>query len=169
MELLVNPTSYSNALELIKLGVHQICVGTKEFSLRNNCLLTIKQIEELIKNKKQTKILILVNRLYFDPELPELAKYILAISKLNIDGIIFSDFGINQICFENNLKVNLIYNPETLVTNFGQFDFYKENNIGEVALARELNVNQIKEIASNKKDMKIQVQVGGHALMMHSR
>lgn len=169
MELLVNPASYSNALELISLGVHQICVGTKEFSLRNNCLLTIKQIEELIKNKKQTKILVLINRLYFDPELDALTEFILEISKLKIDGIIFSDFAVNQICFENNAHVNLIYNPETLVTNYGQFNFYLENNISEVALARELNVNQIKEIGVNKGDMKIQLQVSGHALMMHSR
>ncbi|GHU48229.1 hypothetical protein FACS1894218_4550 [Bacilli bacterium] len=169
MELLVNPASYSNALELINLGIHQICVGTKEFSLRNNCLLTIKQIEELTKNKKQTKVLVLVNRLYFDPELNELTKFILEINKLNIDGIIFSDFAVNQICFENDLKVNLIYNPETLVTNYGQFDFYLQNNISEVALARELNAHQIKEIAANKNGMKLQLQVGGHALMMHSR
>ncbi len=40
MELLINPASYDNALELIKLGVHQISIGLDAFSMRNNCVLS---------------------------------------------------------------------------------------------------------------------------------
>jgi putative protease len=166
---LVNPTSYSNALALIELGVHQIYVGDHQFCTRNNCHLTLAQIEELVKQKRNTKILVLVNRFFFEPELESLTQYLLALDKISIDGIIFSDFAVNQICFEQHLKHKLIYNPETLVTNYEQFDFYLDNHIQEVSLARELNKNEIKEIAKHKNQMKIQVQVAGHAYMMHSR
>jgi putative protease len=169
MELLVNPTSYTNAIDLIELGVHQLCVGDNHYCVRNNCHLTLKQIETLIKNKKQTKIMVLVNRFYFDPELDELTDYLISLNKLNVDGFIFSDFAINQICYEQKINVSLIYNPETLVTNYDQFPFYLENGIGEVTLARELNVDELKEIGQNKNKMKTQIQVGGFAYVMHSR
>jgi putative protease len=169
MELLVNPASYSNALALIELGVHQIYVGDNQFCTRNNCHLSLAEIEELVKQKKETKIIVLVNRFFFEPEIKVLEKYLIALDKIKIDGVIFSDYAVNQICYEKQLTHKLIYNPETLVTNYEQFPFYIANNIQEVALARELNQNEIKEIAKNKNQMKIQVQVAGYAYMMHSR
>jgi collagenase-like PrtC family protease len=169
MELLVNPTSYTNAIDLIDLGVHQLCVGDNHYCVRNNCHLTLDEIKTLTQHKKNTKILVLVNRFYFDPELDNLTTYLMELSKLDIDGFIFGDFAINQICYEQKIRIPLIYNPETLVTNYDQFPFYLENNIGEVALARELNANEIKEIGQKKNQMKLQVQVSGYAYVMHSR
>jgi collagenase-like PrtC family protease len=169
MELLVNPASYSNAVDLIKLNVHQISVGVKQFAHRNNCELNIEQIKSLTAIKNKTKILILVNKFFFEQDVSNLQTFLMQISQLNIDGIIFSDMAVAQLCFENNIMTKLIYNPDTLVCNWGQFPFYLQNNISEVSLARELNAKEIKEIVANKINMKIQLQVAGYALVMHSR
>jgi putative protease len=169
MELLVNPASYSNALTLIKLGVHQIFLGDNQFCTRNNCHVTLKQLQALVQQKKNTKVLVLVNRFFFEPEIKALEDYLMALNKIAIDGIIFADFAVNQICYEKQLTLRLIYNPETLVTNYEQFPFYQANNIQEVALARELNHNEIRTIATHKRQMRTQVQAAGYAYMMHSR
>jgi putative protease len=169
MELLVNPTSYANALELIALGAHQLAVGTKQFSTRNSCDVNLTEIAQLTKLKKQTKILVLVNRFFFDPQLKDLEEYLESLSHLPIDGIIFSDMAINQICFELKINIPLIYNPETLVTNYDQFPFYLDNKITEVVLARELQQREIAEMGAHKDLMHIQVQVSGYAYVMHSR
>jgi putative protease len=117
MELLVNPASYSNAVDLIKLKVHQINVGTQEFSIRNNCNLTLGELEELVAHKNTTKVFVLVNKFFFEPEIISLEKFLLEICKLNIDGIIFSDMAIPQILFEHHIRTSLIYDPDTLVCN----------------------------------------------------
>lgn len=169
MELLVNPASYSNAVDLVKLNVHQISIGVKQFAQRNNCELNIEQIKSLTTIKNKTKILILVNKFFFESEINDLQQFLIQIAKLNIDGIIFNDMAIPQICFEKNIKINLIYDPDTLVCNWGQFSFYLQNNISEVSLSRELNAKEIKEIIANKTNMKIQLQVAGYAFVMHSR
>jgi collagenase-like PrtC family protease len=169
VELLVNPTSYTNALKLIEMSVHQLYVGEKQFSTRNSCDFNLEQIKNLVENKKNTKILVLINKLFFEPEIEELEKYIIELSKFNIDGIIFADYAVNQIVYEQKLNIKLIYNPDTLVVNYGQFEFYKQNNISEVSLARELNAKQTLEIIKNKKDMYVQMQVCGYMFMMHSR
>jgi putative protease len=117
MELLVNPASYSNAVDLVKLNVHQISIGVKQFAQRNNCELNIEQIKSLTTIKNKTKILILVNKFFFESEINDLQQFLIQIAKLNIDGIIFNDMAIPQICFEKNIKINLIYDPDTLVCN----------------------------------------------------
>jgi collagenase-like PrtC family protease len=170
VKLLVNPTSYANAIDLIASGVHQISVGTHETSVRNSCNLSLKEIQKLVENKKNTEVLILVNKLFFEPEIANLEKFIINVSKLKIDGLIFADYAIPQIVDEQNIKnIKLIYNPETLVTSHGQFDFYLENNITEVSLAREIIGREVDEIIKNKGQMKIQLPVAGYSYMMLSR
>jgi collagenase-like PrtC family protease len=169
MELLVNPASYSNALELINLGVHQIFVGDNQFCVRNNCHITLDQLKTLCSSKRNTKVIVLVNRFFFEQDLIDLDKHLIALSKIQVDGIIFGDFAIKQICHERKINIPLIYNPETLICNYEQFPFYIENGIQEVSLARELNHHEIKDMCANKNQMKLQVQVAGYAYMMHSR
>jgi putative protease len=166
MELLVNPTSYNNALDLIKLGVHQISVGTKELSTSNSCVLSLEEISELVKHKNNTKILILVNRVYFEPDIKGLEEFLIKISKLDIDGVIYCDYAVNQILFEQNIKLHEVYNPETLVVNYGQIPFYLENGISEISLARELSGFNMNEIIKNKQGIKIQINVAGYSYMM---
>ncbi|MDR2829384.1 MAG: U32 family peptidase, partial [Mycoplasmataceae bacterium] len=125
--------------------------------------------EELVSNKKNTKIIVLVNKIFFDFDLIELEKYLVELTKLNIDGIVYADYAVNQILFEHNISIHQIYNPETLVVNYGQIPFYLDNGISEICLAREINGNNIKDIIENKKTMKIQVQVSGYSYMMWSR
>jgi putative protease len=166
MELLVNPTSYANALNLIKLGVHQISVGTKEFSTANSCQLSLEEITELVKYKNKAKILVLVNRIFFEPEIKNLENFLIKLSELDIDGIIYCDYAVNQIIFEQKIKIYQIYNPETLVVNYGQIPFYLENGINEISLARELSGYNINEIIKHKQNMKIQLNVAGYSYMM---
>jgi putative protease len=169
MELLVNPTSYSNALKLIDLNVHQIFIGDNQFCVRNNCNLSLKEIKLITENKKNTKIIILINKFFFDYELIDLENYLIALSKMSVDGIMFSDMAVNQICYEQKISIPLIYNHETLVTNSEQFPFYLKNDITEVSLARELKHQEIEQIVQSKKEMKTQIQVSGYGYIMHSR
>lgn len=144
-------------------------VGVKKFSTYCECLLSIKEIQKLCKNKHKTKIYININRYFFEHEINDLQKLLKSIINLDIDGIIFADFAIPQILFELKIKTYLIYNPETLITNYGQFYFYFKNNINEVCLARELQKNEIQEISNNRNKMKIQMQVCGYSFIMQSR
>jgi collagenase-like PrtC family protease len=169
MELLVNPANYDNAIELIKLGVSQIYVGISHHSIHMNAILSLVELKTLLRYKQNTKILISINRFFFEPDLDPLQTLLTDLKALNIDGIIFSDFAVIQIAKEINLQTNFIYRPNTLVTNYGQFDFYLKNNIHSVVLANELNKKEVWDIAKNKNQMQIYMQISGHVLMMESR
>jgi collagenase-like PrtC family protease len=124
LQLLVNPINFKNAKALINLGVDQLFVGLKNFSIHCECHLSLNEIKKLVKIKNVTKIFININRYFFENEINALTKILLQIAQINIDGIIFSDFAIPQILHEHKIKKRLTYNPETLVNNYGQFDFY---------------------------------------------
>jgi collagenase-like PrtC family protease len=167
----INPTSYQNAIDLIRLGIERITIGDPLFSCRNSCNLSIDEIKKVLSNKNNTKVIILVNKIFFENELVNLEKYLIEICQLDIDGIEFADYAVLQILHENNLskKIYTIYNPETLVVSYQQFPFYLQNDINEVFVARELNQHQINEIGKNKGLMNIGIQVCGYSYMMQSR
>ncbi|MDR3163646.1 MAG: U32 family peptidase [Mycoplasmataceae bacterium] len=169
MDLVINPASYDNAIELIKLGVPYIYVGIDHYSICANCILNLSQLHALAKIKKNTKILVSLNRFFFEPEIKQLEILLQNIKSMPVDGIIFGDFAIVQIAKEINFQTKLIYRPYTLVTNYGQFAFYQQNQINCAILANELNAKEVMTIAQNKGQMQIGLQVAGHALTMYSR
>jgi putative protease len=169
LQLLVNPVNLNNAFALIKMGVHQIFIGIKNFSIHCNCLISIVELKKILQRKNKTKIFININRYFFESEIKMLESLLVEITKLNIDGIIFNDFAIPQILFEKNISSYLIYNPETLVTNFGQFDFYLKNRINEVSISREVKKDEISKMCNKNNGIKIQMQVSGYPLIMHSK
>jgi collagenase-like PrtC family protease len=146
-----------------------LVVGIAGFSNRSACNFSLEQIKELVNNKKDTKIYLMINKNFFDPELPGLEKLLIDVCKLDIDGIMFADYAVPQILFENKINTYLIYNPETLNVNRGKIDWFVDNNINEICLAREINKREMFDISNNKKTIKTQVQGCGYAFMMDSR
>lgn len=169
MELTVEAFSLDHALKCIEIGVDNLILGNELFANRLSYSFNESEIANLVNKRKTTKIWIKVNNFFFEHEIDRLEMYLRWLSSLEIEKVIFQDYAVAQINFENNLNLNLHYNPETLVTSYGQFDFFKENNINSVFVARELMYNELQEICENKNGMKIEIQAFGYGFIMHSR
>ncbi|MDE5841636.1 MAG: U32 family peptidase, partial [Malacoplasma sp.] len=157
------------AYRLDKRKVDYIVVGLKGFSCRINNFFSLEVIERVKKNLKYSKLCVFLNNLYSEKEIEKLENILEKLSELKIDLIMFSDFAIPQIIYEKNINLSLHYNPETLVTSYGQFDFYLENNIHKVNLATELTLSEMKRICDNKKQMYVSIKGFGLGFVMHSR
>lgn len=169
MKVIVSPANYQNTLDLIKLNINYLIIGQEHFSVRKNYNFSNQELKDIVANKNNSKILVLINRTFFEEDIESLTKYLLDLSKLNIDGIIFSDFAVVQICKEQNLSFEFFYNPETLVTNYGQFEFYLKNKINNVFISRELRLNEVTKILENKNQINIGMQCSGYSFMMESK
>lgn len=167
MNLLVQACNLTNAINLSKLGVHTVIVGEISFASRLPGDINLKEIKEL--KDKGIRIAVLVNNLFSETELEALENYLSELSKIKPDSVIFHDFAVQYINEENNLGLNLTYHPETVVTSYAQFDFYKQNNINSVCLARELFLSEVKKINQNANGMRTEVQAHGLCFMMQSR
>lgn len=169
MKIAVTCCNLDFAIYMTENNVDNIIVGLKDFACRFNNYFDFDQIKTLVENKKQSKITVCINNIFFENELNDLSEAIAKLIKLNIDAIMFHDLAVAQIVKENNYAIALHYNPETLVTSYGQFDFYLKNNIKSVSIASELTMGEIKKIHENKKQMQTYVKVYGLGFVMHSR
>lgn len=169
MQLLIEPVNYTHAINCIEQNVDIILVGNEQFSTRIVHSFSIEEIKKILENKKNTQVWIKVNTFFFEPEIIELEKYLTLLSTLPIDKVVFQDYAICEINHNNKLGLELHYNPDTLITSYGQFYFFRNINVNSCFLARELLINEILEIAKQKETTKIEVQGLGYGMIMHSR
>ena len=177
-KIIITANNYDNAINILNTNskyLKAIIVGYEKFSDCINSKLSIKEINNLIliAHKQGVEIYMLIDSFIYEDQINELEQLIKTTAEIKIDGIIFNDFAINQICYENKIDIKLIYNPKTLVTNYGQFDFYLKNNINSVVLPNELLLNEILEMGDNcqinNKKIEIIKQVSGYSMIMFSR
>ena len=171
MKIITLCNNKENINNLLQTKADIIAVGCKGFSDKTQTKLTKEEIKELLdKSKKACKeIYVYLDAFIYDIMIPELEELLVYLDSIKIDGIIFNDLGINQICYEKKLKLNLVYDPKALVTNYEQFPFFKKNDINTVVLANELKDFEVIECCKNKKDMKLAKQVAGYVFIMESR
>lgn len=169
-KLLVTPNNVNNALKLLSIA-DGLILNLKNFSCRSNYYYNFKEIKSITEARKNNcEIFVNLSNFIFDNQINELENTLIDLDKLNIDGIIFNDYAIAQIHYEQKLKTKLIYNPSTLVTSYGQYDFFKENNIYNLILSNELFAHEVKEIGNKKpNDFSLMVQIHGLSLIMFSR
>lgn len=166
MKLWINPIGFEHAKQLqTNKHINYLIVGVKKYSCRNTCLLTIDQIKQLDLNK----VAVSINNLYMDEEIDGLTKLLKQLKEIGAKTIIFSDYGIKQICDEIKYAPEFVYNSETLTTNYSQLPFFKRNKINEVVLPRELFLNEIEQFAYHKQNVRLQMQAEGYGLVMHSK
>lgn len=171
MNLIVSPLNYQNALELCSKKFNGIVlVGVKQFTNKSSCLLSLQQLVKLnlITKKHNKELYVLIDAFIYEEDLNALIKLLKFIEKNNIPGVVFNDFAIAQIHYENKFKFKLIYDSKSLVTNYGQLDFYKSNHISKVFLPDELRSFEISEFSKNKK-IELIKQVAGYVYIMQSR
>lgn len=170
MKIIASPANYNEALLLLKNKIDVLVLGDNTHCVRNVYNCSLAEIKELCSKKGESQIWVNVNAFFYEPQIVELEEYLQALSQLSIDRVIFNDYAVAQINYEQQLNLKLHYDPNTLITSYGQFEFYVENGFTSVNLSNELFLPEIKSILENKPmNLEISLQVHGFVLIMHSR
>lgn len=169
MKIAVTCCNLELGLNLAKSKIDNIIVGLRGFACRFNNYFEYEEIKELVGNKQNSKITVCLNDIFFEDAISKLEIAIKKLVELKVDCLMFHDFAVAQIVKENNYDIDLHYNPETLVTSYGQFDFYLKNKINNVSIASELTMHELKQIHANKGNMTTYVKGYGLGFVMHSR
>ena len=98
MTLIVNLNSLDHIYDYLSIGVDHFIVGAEVFSLRQAKSFSYEEIRQLKQSDSQIKVFVLVNALVEQHLLPELKTHLKTLAKLQVDGILFQDFGVLQIC-----------------------------------------------------------------------
>lgn len=168
MSLIVNINSLSYLYDYLDLDVEHFIVGTTQFSCRQALTLDYKQIVEIKKKYPNIKLFVLVNALVEQKYLEDLKKHLRKLYECQIEGIIFQDFAVLQICNEEKYAFEKIYDPETLNTNHQTLAVLKEQGIDGAFLAREIPLKE-KQMIEQKSSIKTMVQIHGVEYMAYSK
>lgn len=168
MELVLSLNSKKYIYDYIEIGVKYFVVGAKYFSCRQALTLDYDEIKELKMKLGNAKLWVLVNALIEEKYLDLLEEHLVKLKTVGVDGILFQDFGVLQICKEKKLDFEMIYHPDTLNTNQATLNYLGTQGIQGAFLAREIPLAEKKVIAKNIA-VKTMVQVHGVEYMAYSK
>jgi len=159
-----------NQMKNLSAYVDGFLIGNDTFGTRLTQSYSIPNLNIAIKNAKFLKkeIYLLCNQMFTDDQLEALKSFI---SQLNMDlvhGVIVADIGAILVLKKLGYAKKVIYNPETLLTNSYDVNFLVDEGIYGAYIAKEITLEDIKEIASSKK-LKLFMVGHGHLNMFYSK
>jgi len=145
-ELLAPAGDFPMLVAAVKAGANAVYFGLKEFSMRDNAKnFSIEDLSKIneICGKKVKKYLTL-NVIIYEEEVKKIEE-ILKKVKGKVDAIICWDLSVINLC--RKLKIPFHVSTQASVSNSESAKFYKSLGAERVVLARELSLEQIKEIS----------------------
>lgn len=90
------------------------------------------------------------------------------IADTNPDAIIFSDPGTYNVLRKYFPNVHMHLSTQTSTLNYESIKFWRDLGVKRIVLARELHIDEIKEIKENVPDIELEVFVHGAMCMSYS-
>jgi U32 family peptidase len=171
-ELLAPAGNLENLKMAIIYGADAVYLGGVNFGLRARAKnFTIEQLEEGIKfaHEKGKRIYITVNIIAHNEDLEGLPEYLATLQKLKVDAVIVSDPGIIKIVKETVPGLEIHLSTQANTTNYAAVNFWYEQGVSRIILARELSLKEINEIVKESPpEMKLETFVHGAMCISYS-
>jgi putative protease len=159
VEILSPAKNLIQGMAAINAGADAVYIGAPQFGARTNATNSIEDIEELIKYAHlfKAQVFVVVNTILYDHELEDCQSLIHQLYAIGVDAIIVQDMAV----LEMDLPPMVIH-ASTQANNRDpkHVKFLKDAGIKRVVLARELNLDQIKDI-SIATDVELEFFVSG--------
>lgn len=180
IELLAPAKDKKCAIAAIDFGADAIYIGASEFGARKNAPNSIDDIEEIVQyaHKFNVKVYVTINTILTDDELIRAKELIKKLEKINVDAVIVQDMGLIDAkschCEESideaiQKNLNIPFHASTQCDNrtVEKVKFLESIGFSRVVLARELSIDQIKEI-KEKTDVELEVFIHGALCVSYS-
>lgn len=166
MKIIIKTESISVIKALSVFDVEFIFVEPL-FSYQHPFIQTLDDLNQRLTFLKGKPFYLNINAYIEDYQLDALKMSLNDYIQLKPKGFYFADFAIYQLLKELGYQGELIYAPETILTNSSDTSFYLKY-VERCLIAKELTLNEILEI-SNKHSHKIEVFALGYAMMSVSK
>jgi putative protease len=148
-ELLAPAGDFPMLAAAVNAGADAVYFGLKEFSMRasakNFSIDDLKKIREICNSSpKKPKMYLTLNTIIYDKELKTIETTIKKV-KGKVDAIICWDLSVVNLC--KKYKIPFFISTQASVANKQAALFYKKLGAKRIILARELDLQQIKQIS----------------------
>ncbi|MBR6158727.1 MAG: U32 family peptidase, partial [Lachnospiraceae bacterium] len=164
-ELLIPAGSLDVLKVAVRYGADAVYIGGEAFGLRAKAKnFTEKEMEEGIKfaHDHNVKVYVTANILAHNRDMEDAEEYFSALSKIGPDALIISDPGLFTIAREVAPDIPVHISTQANNTNYLTFDFWEKLGAKRVVCARELSLEEIRQIREHiSPDMEIECFVHG--------
>ena len=166
IELLSPAKDLECGLAAINHGADAVYIGASQFGARAAAGNTVEDIAKLVQYAHQFKVKVLVamNTVLTDEQLPEAEKLIWEIYNTGADALIIQDMGILKL---NLPPIALHASTQTDNRSVEKVKFLQDVGFSRVVMARELSLAQIVEI-SNQTEVELEAFVHGALCVSYS-
>ncbi|MBQ3219171.1 MAG: U32 family peptidase [Clostridia bacterium] len=169
---LLSPAGDMNKLKTaFYYGADAVYIGGKSMSLRALAgNFTDEEIFQAVKyaHALDKKVYVTVNIFGRNGDIEKAEEYFKFLEKAGVDGAIVSDTGLIYLArtVAPNLPINLSTQANTL--NYKTVEFWKNQGVKRVILARELSLKEIDEIHKKVPDIEIETFIHGAMCIAYS-
>jgi U32 family peptidase len=168
-ELLAPAGNLEKAKIALIYGADAVYIGGKKFSLRARASnFDLDMIEELVEfaHKLKKKVYVTMNIVFHDSDTFGLDQYLIELEKLQVDAIICSSMiVIERAKALTNLEIHL--STQFSITNSLLTNYFFDQGIKRVVLARELSLTEIKAV-SEKSQADLEIFIHGGMCVSYS-
>lgn len=159
IEILAPAKNLWQGMMAINAGADAVYIGAPQYGARSNATNPIEDIAELVKYAHlfKAQVFVVINTILYDNELEDCKKLIHKLYEIKVDALIVQDMAI----LEMDLPP-IVLHASTQANNRDpkHVKFLKDAGMKRVVLARELNLDQIKEI-HEATDVELEFFVSG--------
>src|SRR5574343_259052 len=159
VEILAPAKNLLQGMLAINSGADAVYIGAPNYGARSNATNPIEDIAELVRYAHlfKAQVFVVINTILYDNELDDCQKLIHELYNIGVDALIVQDMAI----FEMDLPP-IVLHASTQANNRDpkQVKFLHEAGMERIVLARELNLDQIKEI-HEASDVELEFFVSG--------
>lgn len=170
-ELLAPAGNFSKLKTALHFGADAVYAAGKDFSLRaKSDNFTEAELSEAVAytHALGKKIYIACNVFAKNKDFPALKPYLMHLHKIGVDAVIVSDPGMVLLCRETVPELNIHLSTQANTCNFKSVEFWKKQGVKRVVLARELCLDEVREIAEYTRDMETEIFVHGAMCVSYS-
>ena len=118
-------------------------------------------------SKYNKGIILNINRIMHEKDLSILDKFFDNYMKYGNILFLISDLGALKIAKDKKIENRIIYNPETMITNYLDLSIYDKENLNAIGLSEEITLDDV--IKCMNYSSNIYYQIFGRRLMFYSR
>lgn len=167
MELLAPAGNFDKLATAVHFGADAVYFAGKMYGLR--AFAGNFDDDEIVKameylHERGKKGYITLNIVAKNSDFQQIDKFLQLLLDAKVDGVIVSDVGMIYYLRKNFPQLNVHVSTQANVNNIYSAKFFADMGVTRIVLARELNLNQIKEIASSLKG-KVEIEAFVHGAM----
>ncbi len=171
-ELLIPASSLEVLKTAVIFGADAVYIGGEAFGLRAKAKnFSMDEMREgtAFAHEHDVKVYVTANILAHNYDLDGVCEYFKELKKIKPDGLIIADPAIFEIAGEICPEIERHISTQANNTNYGTFNFWYKQGATRVVTARELSLEEIKEIrAKIPEDMEIETFVHGAMCISYS-